>query len=90
MTFWQGSKAELITALAAAIGLPFYLGIMHAPFPQLALYSGVAGAAMATGELVENPRFRQQGARLFAADAAVWAAVVAFFGGLAYLVALIF
>jgi hypothetical protein len=90
MTLWQGSKAELVTAFAAAIGIPFYLGIMHTPVPQLALYSGVAGAAMATGELVEDPRFRRQGLRLFVADVVVWATVVGFTGGLAYLIALIF
>ena len=90
MTLWQGSKAELVTALAAVVGIPFYLGIIHTPMPQLALYSGFAGAAMATGEFAEDPRFRRQGLRLFMADVAVWVALVAVVGSLAYLVARIF
>ena len=90
MTLWQGSKAELVTALTAAIGIPFYLGIVHAPMLHLAVYSGVAGAAMATGEFAEDPRFRRQGFRLFMADVGVWATVVGFFGAVAYLLALIF
>ena len=89
MTLWQGSRAELVTAAAAALGLPFYLGFVHAPVPQLALYSGVAGAAMATGEFVESPMLTRGGLRLFLTDVAVWAAVIGLFGGAAYLLALI-
>jgi hypothetical protein len=58
--------------------------------PQLALYSGVAGAAMATGEFVESPLLARGGFRLFLTDAVIWAAVIGLLGGLAYLVALIF
>lgn len=90
MTLWQGSKPELVTAVAAAIGIPFYLGFVHTPVPQLAIYSGIAGAAMATGEFVETPLMRRGGFRLFLADAAVWAGVIGFTGGAAYLLALIF
>ena len=90
MTLWQGSKPELATALAAALCLPFYLGFVHAPVPQLVLYSGVAGAAMATGELVETPAIRAHGLRLFLMDAAIWAVVIGLFGAMAYAVALIF
>jgi hypothetical protein len=56
----------------------------------VALYSGVAGAAMATGEFVETPLLKRGGIRLFMADAAVWAVVIGFIGGLTYLFALIF
>jgi hypothetical protein len=90
MTFWQGSKAELIAATAAAIGLPFYLGFTHVPVPQLVLYSGVAGAAMASGEFAEQAHLQRGGFRLFIADAAVWAAVIAVLGGVTYLFALLF
>ena len=57
MTLWQGSKAELVTAIAAAIGIPFYLGFIHTAVPHLVLYSGVAGTAMATGEFAECRSF---------------------------------
>ena len=90
MTLWQGSKAQLLTAAAAAIGIPFYLGFVHTPVPQLVLYSGVAGAAMATGDYVESPQIRSYGVRLFVADAAVWATAIAVFGAAAYAIALIF
>ena len=90
MTFWQGSKPELVTAIAAAIGIPFYLGFVHTPVPQLAIYSGVAGAAMAAGEFVETPLMARGGFRLFFADAAIWASVIALVGATAYLFALIF
>lgn len=90
MTFWQGSKPELVTAITAAIGIPFYLGFVHTPVPQLAIYSGIAGAAMATGEFVETPLMKRGGFRLFLADAAIWAAVIGLVGGGAYLFALIF
>ena len=90
MTFWQGSKPELVTAFAAAIGIPFYLGFVHTPVPQLALYSGIAGAAMATGEFVETPLMKRGGLRLFLADAAIWAGVICLIGGATYLLALIF
>jgi len=90
MILWQGSKAELITATAAAIAFPFYLGFVHAPVPQLMIYSGVAGAAMASGEFAEQENLKRGGFRLFMADAAVWAAVIALLGGLAYLLALLF
>jgi hypothetical protein len=90
MALWQGSKPELVTAVAAAIGIPFYLGFMHTPIPQLALYSGVAGAARATGEFVETPLMKRGGFRLFLADAGIWAASIGLVGGLAYVFALIF
>ena len=90
MTFWQGSKAELVTAVAAALGIPFYLGLIHTPVSHLALYSGIAGTAMATGEFAETTQLHRAGLRLFFMDAAVWAFVIALLGGLTYLVALIF
>ena len=90
MTFWQGSKPELVTAVAATIGIPFYLGFVHTPVPQMVLYTGIAGAAMATGEFVETPAMRAHSLRLFAIDVAVWAVMIGLLGGIAYLIALIF
>jgi len=90
MTLWQGSSAELVTAVVAAVAIPFYLGFVHAAAPHLVMYSGVAGAAMATGEFVENPRPDRWGVRLFIANVAVWSVAIAFLGGAAYLIALIF
>ena len=90
MTLWQSSRAQLVTATAAAIGLPFYLGLVHAPVTQFFLYSGIAGTAMATGEYAMSPEMRGDGLRVFVADVAVWAVVVGALGGLAYVIALIF
>jgi hypothetical protein len=90
MTLWQGSKPELVTAIAAALAIPFYLGFVHTPLPQLALYSGVAGAAMATGEFAEANNLQRGGLRLFFADAMIWAFLIALLGGLTYLIALLF
>jgi hypothetical protein len=90
MTLWQGSKAEMVTAIAATVGIPFYLGIIHTPIPQLAFYGGFASAAMATGEFVEHSDLARGGWRVFLADSAVWFGVIALLGGAAYLFALIF
>lgn len=90
MTLWQGTKVELVAAATAAIAIPFYLGLIHLPAPQLVVYSGVAGAAMATGEYVESQPVQRGGWRLFMVNAAVWFVAIGLFGGCAYLVALIF
>ena len=90
MTLWQGSKPELLTAIAATLAIPFYLGFVHTPAPQLMLYGGVASAAMATGEFVEHRELAQGGWKVFLADSAIWFAVIALLGGIAYLLALIF
>jgi hypothetical protein len=31
-------QPELVTAVAAAIGIPFYLGFVHTPVQQLAIF----------------------------------------------------
>ena len=90
MTLWQGSKAEVVTAIAAAVGIPFYLGFIHTAVPHLVLYSGVAGTAMATGEFAEMPQLQRGGFRLFLTDAAAWVALIAFLDGATYLFALLF
>ena len=71
MAFWKGSKPELVTAIIAAIAIPFYLGFVQTLVPQLALYMGVAGTAMATGEFVETPLMQRGGVRLFLTDAMI-------------------
>jgi hypothetical protein len=90
MTLWQGSKAELVTAIAATLGIPFYLGVIHLPAPQLVLYGGVASAAMATGEFAEYSHLARGGLPVFLMDASIWFGVIALFGGIAYLLALVF
>jgi hypothetical protein len=90
MTLWSASRVQLVTAIAAAIGIPFYLGFVHAAIPQLVLYSGVAGTAMATGEFAEQSRFQRGGFRLFLTDAVLWFAVIALLGGVTYVFALLF
>lgn len=90
MEIWQGSKAEFITASAAVIAFPFYLGFVHTPSALLALYAGVAGAAMATGEFAEKAHLRHGGFRLFLADVAIWALIIGVLGGATYLFALLF
>ena len=90
MTLWQGSRVHLAAAITAAVGIPFYLGLVHTPIVQLALYSGVAGTAMAAGDFAENPGVQRAGLRLFFADVMVWATVVGLLGSLAYVLALIF
>lgn len=79
-----------MTAVAATLAIPFYLGFVHTPAPQLALYGGVASAAMATGEFMECRELAQGGLLTFIADSAIWFLVIALLGSTAYLVALIF
>ena len=84
------SQPEAFAVFAAALAIPFYLGIVHSPVPQLLLYSGAASAAMTTGEFVETPERRRGGARIFILDMAVWFALIASVGSVVYLIALIF
>ena len=80
----------LLTAVAAAVGFPFYLGLIHLPVAQLLVYSGVASTAMATGQYVDTSRHERGGARLFLSELGLWFALILLSGGLAYLAALIF
>lgn len=84
------SQPEAVAVFAAALAIPFYLGIIHLPVSQLLLYSGAASAAMTTGEFIEAPERRKGGARIFILDSALWFAMIASIGGAAYLIALIF
>ena len=65
MKHWRASLAELLTAIAAAVVIPFYMGFIHLGVPQLLLYSGGAGAAMAAGErgvvVGQGPQFFADG-----------------------------
>lgn len=90
MKHWRASLAELLTAIAAAVVIPFYMGFIHLGVPQLLLYSGGAGAAMAAGEWIETPAEIRSGLTAFLYECLVWAVVVGFIGGLVYLFALIF
>ena len=90
MQNWRTSLAELLTAIAAAIIIPFYMGFVHAGVPQLLLYSGGAGAAMAAGEWIESPAEARAGLIAFIYECLLWAMVVAVIGSAVYLFALIF
>jgi hypothetical protein len=80
----------LVTAVAAAICFPFYLGLVHLPLAQFALYSGVASTAMATGQFVDTPTDQRGGLAVFLSEWGLWFTLVSVAGGLAYLAALIF
>ncbi len=86
----QITPAETVTVFAAALVIPFYLGIIHMPVPQLLLYSGAASAAMTTGEFAETPSRRAGGTRVFVMDMLIWFGLIAAAGGVAYGIALIF
>ena len=87
--FWRGSKAGCVAAITATFALPFYLGFTHAPVPQLLIYTGAAGTALAAGEYVES-REPFPTVRMFVADVVGWCILILMFGGLAYLLALAF
>lgn len=70
--------------------MPFYLGLIHLPIKQFALYSGCAGAAMAIEQYCGEPSNRGAGLKLFTLEAALWTAIVLIFGSVAYALALIF
>ena len=90
MNHWRASFAELLTAIAAAIVIPFYLGFVHLGIPQLLLYFGGAGTAMAAGEWIESPAETRAGITAFVYECLVWTTVVLIIGSLVYLFALIF
>ena len=80
----------LLTAVAAVLGIPFYLGLIHLPLVQLFAYSGVASTAMATGQFVDAPREERGGIHAFLSELGLWFALIFLCGGLAYLAALVF
>lgn len=80
----------LLTAVAAVLGIPFYLGLVHVPIAQMFVYSGVASTAMAAGQLADTPKDERGGAQAFLSELGLWFALIFLFGGISYLVALIF
>jgi hypothetical protein len=80
----------LLTAAAAVVGIPFYLGLIHLPLAHLFVYSGVASTAMAAGQYADAPKEERGGAQLFVTELGLWFALIVVCGGLAYLAALIF
>lgn len=80
----------LLTAVAAVLGFPFYLGLIHLPLAQLFLYSGVASTAMATGQYMDTPTGTRGGPQLFLTEWGLWFAIILLLGGLSYVAALIF
>ena len=87
--FWRGSEAGCVAAITVIIAIPFYLGLTHVPVPQLLIYTGAAGTALAAGEYAES-RESFTTVRMFVADIVGWCILIFMFGGLAYLTALIF
>lgn len=80
----------LVTAVAAVLGIPFYLGLVHMPLAQVFAYSSVASAAMATGQFVDTPQDERGGAQLFLGELGLWFVAIVLFGGASYMIALIF
>lgn len=80
----------MLAALAAVLGLRFYMGLIHVPLAQMFVYTGVASTAMATGQFVDTPRGERGDARLFLGELGLWFSAIVLFGGMSYLVALIF
>lgn len=91
----QGASSQkrypaLLAALAAVFGIPFYMGLIHVPLAQMFVYSGVASTAMATGQYVDTPKNERGDAHLFLGELGLWLAAIVLFGGISYLIALIF
>lgn len=91
----QGATSEkrypaLVAALAAVLGIPFYMGLIHVPLAQMFVYTGVASTAMATGQFIDTPKEARGDAHLFLGELGLWFAAIVLFGGMAYLIALIF
>lgn len=82
--------AALVAALAAVLGIPFYMGLVHVPLAQMFVYTGVASTAMATGQFVDTPKEERGDAHLFLGELGLWFAAIVLFGGISYLVALMF
>jgi len=80
----------LLTALAAVLGIPFYLGLVHLSLAHMFVYSGVASTAMAAGQYVDTPREERGGAQLFVGELGLWFALILLVGGLSYLIAWLF
>jgi hypothetical protein len=90
MRFGNFSPSELVAALAALVGIPFYLGFAHFSGTQLLLYSGLAGTGMAAGEYLETPSALRGDWKSFAQAATLWIPLATLIGGLVYLAALLF
>lgn len=80
----------LLAAAAAALGIPFYLGLVHMPLAQMFVYSGVASTAMATGQFVDTPKQERGGLAEYFSELGLWFALIILIGGISYLTALIF
>lgn len=81
--------SEAAGALAVAVLIPFYMGILHLTLVQLLGYGGVAGLLLAAGEHLRftgavAPRLRE-----FLADLLLWAQMVLGLGTMSYLAAVI-
>ena len=84
------ASAELVAIFTAVLAIPFYLGIVHWPVPQMLLYSGAASATMTTGGFLDESKRFAAGLKVFFFEMLLWLAIIIPLGGLAYLIALIF
>lgn len=89
-TVSQNRYAALLTAAAAVLGIPFYLGLIHLPLTQLFAYAGVASTAMAAGQYLDTPNEERGGTQLLLSELGLWFGLIFVCGGLAYVAALIF
>jgi hypothetical protein len=80
----------LVAAVAAVLGIPFYMGLVHLSLSHMFVYSGIAGTAMAAGQYADTPKDERGGLQLFVGELGLWFALILFAGGVSYLVAWIF
>ena len=80
----------MIAAIVAALGLPFYLGLVHLPISKLVAYCAVAGSAMAIGQHADTPKEQRGGLELLLCEFQLWVALIFLAGGISYAIALIF
>ena len=80
----------LVTAVAAVLGIPFYMGLIHLSLAHMFVYSGVASTAMAAGQYADTPDDERGGLQLFVGEIGLWFALIFLAGGISYLVAWLF
>ena len=90
MDHWNKSVPSLLVGAAAALAIPFYLGLVHWTVANFVVYSAGASAALTAGDFLDAAPATRGGSVQFLLDAAVWFALVIGIGLLAYSIALLF
>lgn len=80
----------LVTAVAAVLGIPFYMGLVHLSLAHMFVYSGVASTAIAAGQYADTPKDERGGLQLFVGEMGLWFALIILVGGIAYFIAWLF